>query len=590
MNKFSVLLLLLGCYINSYAVPPTPPLLTLSQQGLETTVQWTAVENATGYTLYYAPYPKGEPIGQIDMGNHTRFSAGLPENSAYYVATKAYNPEGRSDYSNIDFLVLPPFAPATHNSLVDDRVGGWNGGSSGGPNYFSPLVGNFGEFGNDQNYLRVSACQTTGLVYREVTSRSYQMKVIDYGNGSTMTMPASEPTPPGQTATLVPRYEVAQSALVYYEVNRAGQATKTQLTVLEDALEPTWSLTFDSGCNPHLLRLTKNQYEHWQRKGGLWVKNDLFLDLSALGDISYIQHGTALLGQDNRIHLLFNVTLTNNSKRFVDAVLLHNDWQGGVWQTKFVNALLTTESWGGNQTLDYAVDKQGVVHVVYALEIEGVKRNLQYAQLTQDTWQTEVVLLGEDVIGQGFTTVARNASLALDNNGQPAIASTFVRHVDTGSYQYAHLLYHTRVNGQWQNQIVVQDSDNYAGTDGTTFTGDNPYLVFDQNNLPHIVFNDIASWHNSRGENDKIPGQLRYATLTPSGTWTVETIVKQAGQSLSPNPLNGFISPSIGLANDGQRLVFAGVEFSTASTSVTYLTSDIAVNYRVQMILRELAK
>jgi hypothetical protein len=575
MNKYLTLILLLGYYLNSQASPPTPPVLTLIQAGAETTAQWTTVDNATGYTLYYAPYPQGEPIGQAEMANNTHFTTTLPDNVAYYVAIRAYNSEGSSEYSNIDFFSLPPLSPSSHNTLVNESDGNWQRDPT------SPGL-------TKKDYLRTSACQTVGVVYQEVTNTTYQMNVIKYSDGSSLTVPVSAPLPPGQTVTTVTQYKLAQAALVYYEVDRHGLATNTTLFTTETAIPPeTWSLVFDSSCHPHVLRLVGNRYEHWQRKGRLWVKTELSLNWEALGEISSIQPGTALLGQDNRVHLLFNVTLADNSKRFVNATLLYNDWQGGVWQTQLANTLLTNESWG-NQTLDYAVDQPGTVHVIYALEVEGVKRNLQYAQLHSDTWQAEVVFLGEDVIGQGFTTVASNASLALDNQGQPVIASLLVRHVDTGSYQSAQLLYHTRVNGQWQNQVIAQESDNYAGTDGTHFTGSSPHLIFDPKNRPHLVFSDIASWHNSQGSNETISGQLRYATLTNSGSWVLETITKQTGQSISPNPLNGLIAPTLAITPEGKRLVFAGTEFSAQATSLIYSLADITTHYRLQVILRDL--
>jgi hypothetical protein len=89
------------------SLPPSPPVLNLQTDGITATVSWTQVSNATGYTLFYAPYPNVEYINQIDMGNQTHFSAELWNGAAFYVAIKASNGKGASDYSNIESFVIP---------------------------------------------------------------------------------------------------------------------------------------------------------------------------------------------------------------------------------------------------------------------------------------------------------------------------------------------------------------------------------------------------------------------------------------------------------------------------------------------------
>jgi formylglycine-generating enzyme required for sulfatase activity len=92
------------------------PLLTVTTSGPTVSLSWTSVTGATGYTLYYAPYPKADPIGNIPMGNKTSMSASLPEGSAFYVALQAYDGVGTSGYSNIEYFIIS--TPATYtNSL-----------------------------------------------------------------------------------------------------------------------------------------------------------------------------------------------------------------------------------------------------------------------------------------------------------------------------------------------------------------------------------------------------------------------------------------------------------------------------------------
>lgn len=82
------------------------PTLTVSVAGTTISLSWTSVVDAEGYTLYYAPYPKAGPIGNIPMGDNTSMSASLPDGSAFYVALQAYNSFGNSGYSNIEYFAI----------------------------------------------------------------------------------------------------------------------------------------------------------------------------------------------------------------------------------------------------------------------------------------------------------------------------------------------------------------------------------------------------------------------------------------------------------------------------------------------------
>ncbi len=96
--------------------PPPPPADKLDAPTLSVEVDvnivnlsWTSVTDAEGYRLYYAPYPftGSDTIDHIDMGNQTSVSFELPRGSAFYVAIKAYNKQGESDFSNIEYFIIP---------------------------------------------------------------------------------------------------------------------------------------------------------------------------------------------------------------------------------------------------------------------------------------------------------------------------------------------------------------------------------------------------------------------------------------------------------------------------------------------------
>jgi hypothetical protein len=85
---------------------PEAPQLQVSVMSLFCSVSWTPVGDASGYILYYAPYPfKGlDSIGTIDMGALTSIRVKLWNGAAFYVGVKAYNEYGESDFSNVELF------------------------------------------------------------------------------------------------------------------------------------------------------------------------------------------------------------------------------------------------------------------------------------------------------------------------------------------------------------------------------------------------------------------------------------------------------------------------------------------------------
>ena len=103
--------------IGGIALALEAPALTVTTSGTTVSLSWTSVAGATGYTLYYAPYPKADPIGNIPMGDKTSMSASLPDGSAFYVAVQAYDSVGSSGYSNIGYFISDT-SPSTYTNRL----------------------------------------------------------------------------------------------------------------------------------------------------------------------------------------------------------------------------------------------------------------------------------------------------------------------------------------------------------------------------------------------------------------------------------------------------------------------------------------
>ena len=113
--------ILLLCLPDQSWATPAAPTLTYETNGLDITVTWTKVPEATHYTLYYTthPFANGGPIDSLDRGNETSFSVELWENASYYIAVRAKNESGESAYSNIKhFTIAAPTVSLFNNSSI----------------------------------------------------------------------------------------------------------------------------------------------------------------------------------------------------------------------------------------------------------------------------------------------------------------------------------------------------------------------------------------------------------------------------------------------------------------------------------------
>jgi secreted trypsin-like serine protease len=86
---------------------PAAPNIKLSVNGNLATVSFAPVAGATGYRLYWAPYPDMYPVFQLDIGTATSVSAILPSGTDLWVAVDPYNGNCLGAFSEIKPLFVP---------------------------------------------------------------------------------------------------------------------------------------------------------------------------------------------------------------------------------------------------------------------------------------------------------------------------------------------------------------------------------------------------------------------------------------------------------------------------------------------------
>lgn len=95
------------------------PVLTTSITGTTVTISWTAFAGASGYNLFYAPFPAQSPIASLDVGAITTISAPLPAGAAFYIAVQPYTAAGPTAvFSNVATFSVPVQAASFGAKMV----------------------------------------------------------------------------------------------------------------------------------------------------------------------------------------------------------------------------------------------------------------------------------------------------------------------------------------------------------------------------------------------------------------------------------------------------------------------------------------
>lgn len=83
------------------------PVLSTTVEGTTVTISWTEVPGATGYILYYAPFPAQSPIGSLDVGSLVTLSGALEVGTSLYVAVQPYDASGPIElFSNVQIFTI----------------------------------------------------------------------------------------------------------------------------------------------------------------------------------------------------------------------------------------------------------------------------------------------------------------------------------------------------------------------------------------------------------------------------------------------------------------------------------------------------
>ena len=75
---------------------PSAPILSSDTDGIQLSLNWSAVSSASGYKPYYAPSPYTGPesVEILELGNTTSIGGTLWADAAFFIGITAYDADG----------------------------------------------------------------------------------------------------------------------------------------------------------------------------------------------------------------------------------------------------------------------------------------------------------------------------------------------------------------------------------------------------------------------------------------------------------------------------------------------------------------
>ena len=282
-----------------------------------------------------------------------------------------------------------------------------------------------------------------------------------------------------------------------------------------------WLLGYDAAGLPHCLARTSASSSRgcdvsYRMADGTWVSDTVISPSNG----TYSGEFKAAVQDNGAVHVL-SYTMQGSVTYYYKS--------GGVWLSDVV---YTAASGEFINSAAIAVDSSGRPHIAYNVYFDyDLGLDLRYAQKSTGGWIYETVRRTQD-----YGNAGTRPSIAMMPNGQPAIASTFQDFHDVGgSIMYAYLQYSTRTGADaWHHATIATHADNFAGSDGSQYTGYHPHLAFDGSSRPHIVFSDLASSHFPLDIGGGVwvsaqssqRGQIRHAYHNGAG-WQLATLYRQ---------------------------------------------------------------
>ncbi len=372
------------------------------------------------------------------------------------------------------------------------------------------------------------------------------------------------------------------AGLLWMDPNLAGDSTKKLwyqdiTTVGTKALQPEPELVIDglspatnnatlfyaAACMPIAMRPTSANYMEYRRSAeGTW--NGVIVNPALDGTITGLSGFGGWQERDGTMVVIARASVDGAPKGVVGrrSIEPYSTWTFA----KFDLPPSFTDLMALRQGPD------GTVHALYTKTLypcEGAcDLNLYYGRMAPGgNWVEETVQ--ESTWNDDGDAYAADPTMVLDSRGEPVVAATFLTHVATGSVSSSELRVFGRDDGEWCMETVATQVDGYRGADGTDMTGVAPFVTTDGTGRLHVVFQDMAQWHDGNNHANAVNGQIRYA-VRAGKQWTLKTLFAQEeeGTGAPAAPLHGMLPTMLAVSPDGKTVYAAGAAFDWQTDSI----------------------
>jgi hypothetical protein len=313
-------------------------------------------------------------------------------------------------------------------------------------------------------------------------------------------------------------------------VSGGGNLFQHNINRTDYKFQPPALLLYDSNSQPHVFRVSGGKsIAHMTRSDSSnsnWTQLESLENHAANASISML---VGTIGSDDKFHLA--AVSNSDSPNLTYGSNRHGSWSWnnvssiGAFPTHYL-APSYAPRW-----LSLAVDSQNAAHLVFRPEyriafVGGYVRaynELAYASNRSGQWSVQIVQKPRDDSGEA----GHGTSIAIGPDDRPYIASWHNERGPGGSAENSRLFFQSQDgSGNWTRTEVISRPDGYIAGDGEKGTGFAPYLRFDPQGRPHILFLDHGSEHFWESGQSEYAGHIRHA-WRENGQWQVESIYRQ---------------------------------------------------------------
>jgi len=374
--------------------------------------------------------------------------------------------------------------------------------------------------------------------------------------------------------------------LMYQDVTTVGlRAATPEPELVIDAISPaTHNLTlfYAAACMPIAMRPTSTGYMQFERSAEACGKGQtVALDLD--GTVSAVTGMGGWQERDGTMVVIARANLDGTPTGIIGrrTIKPSSSWE---FETFDMPATYT-------DLYSLRVAADGTVHALYTktqYPCDGdCDLDLYYGRKADGgSWVEETVQeskwAGVDNATQD--EYSADPTMVVDSRGEPVVAANFLTRAVTGSIKSSELRVYGRDNGEWCRETVATVVDEYQGKDGSDMTGAMPFVTLDGVGRIHVVFQDMAQWHDSNNYANAVNGQIRYA-VRAGKKWTLKTLVTQEGEGTgaAAAPLYGMLPTTLAVSDDGQTVYAAGASFEWDTNSI-YLSDYVPITFNATVV------